>query len=161
VTEPVRLFRLARAALEEGEPLPASAARWLRDGLRRYARGCATLDEALGLNVGRGEAHLRAARLIEQGDRETLVLEAARHLTGSSSAKATVIAEAIRSFGERGGDGLPDDSVEAIGRLLLYHGTRAPSSRSQIMRILEGDTIPQRAGFVRRIPIIQAATLRM
>jgi hypothetical protein len=160
--EPIQFFRLTRAALEEGTPLPPAAARWLRDGLRRYARGCATLDEALGLNVGRGEAHLRAARLIEQGDRDDLVLEIASHLDGTASAKATVIAEAVCEFGKYGGDGLPEAAALTLGRLVMRHGAKAPASRSSVLRILQGDTAPQRAGLVvRAIPILQAATLKM
>lgn len=147
--EAVQLLKATRAALEEGERIPPRAARWLRDGIRHYARGARTLDEALGLAVGPGQAHQRAVRLMEQAEREEFILDAANHLDGGISARATILAEAVRGFGHHGAEDLPEAAGLAIARGIMRHGDKLPYSRSHIMRILQGDTTPQRLGFAR------------
>ena len=146
---PAQLLQSLRASLEDDAPLPREVRQWLRDGARKYARGAPSFDECLGLKVGRGEAWRHPARQLPRARQERLILDAAAGLDGTESARATQIAYALEHFGDEGFDGLPDETRDALLRLVTEFGTvDIPVTRSPLLRILHGDTQAQRDGFV-------------
>ena len=145
--EVIDLLRRTRAALEDKKALPEDCRRWLTQGLRQYARGAETLDGALGLNVGPGGAWDHPGRLLIRASLEWMYLQAAEHLPGTTSAKATELSRALRSWStpeHKGPVNLWLSKIQAFDD--------PPTSRTAIQQILDGNTRAQRSGLCRRSP---------
>lgn len=128
----VAMLKRLRVALEEEEPIPGDARRWLRDGLRRYARGADSLDEALGLGVGPGQAWQKPARVLRREQIEDALVAAAERIPGSLNQQATAIADRLCGL-----DAVPNDASRILAVALDQSPREMPRSRTAILRILQ------------------------
>ena len=127
-TESIAMLQRLRVALEDDEPLPGDARRWLRDGLRQYARGAPSLDDALGLRVGPGEAWRKPSRVMWRDHVEKRIVEAAKSIEGTDNQRAARIAQHVS-----GEATLPADAQRIVAEVI----DDMPASRSAILRILQ------------------------
>jgi hypothetical protein len=139
--EPHEAFAIALDALSIGRPLPSVVARWLFDGFDMYAKGEApTLEMALQLEVGPGGAYRKLHRLIPRMRRDRALCAVAAELSGSLPSRAHQLSKAIQGndYAE-----LPPHCRETLKRIMREYPD-LPKSRTQIQRILEGDSVARR-----------------
>lgn len=140
---PVQALLVLAEHLPVNTQIPKHIKHWLLTALNSVIRGeCNSIDDALGLSVGPGEAHKRLCRIVQQSKRDDLLHSAASCLPGSLNAKATTISEALKEF-DKSADSVPDDCHIILLKLIKEHPD-APMSRQQIKRILDNDTTAQR-----------------
>ena len=127
-------------ALESGDPLPAECARWLLRGFRDHCDGHGTLDECLGLTVGRGEAAYRPGTLFNMADRDNLILEAGAAIGSEIGRAARIIEAAIRhdDFSE-----VPESAAHILVLCRIRHGGLG---RTRIAQILRGESMAIQLG---------------
>jgi hypothetical protein len=143
--DPLDVLRQALAALEAGEPVPASAALPLAQALRRYLDGSETdLTRSLGLRPRRGGAAELPARLERRRERDQLIGAAFDHLPGADTRKAEKLAQLLAAPAPPADPITEADLFRAIEELHARHGCDLPSSGRQILRVVRGETVSAR-----------------
>lgn len=140
-------FLRLKASLQANRALPPDVRDWLLSGLEAYERDRPTvgsLDAALGMTVGPGEAWRHPIRQMRRAEIEAEFLVVADLAGGRGSRQAGLISESLLGLRYR----LPGMALDYLFRLQRRHGAELPTSRSAILQILRGETAAQRDGVV-------------
>ena len=126
-------LELSVAALAQGRPVPAAAARWLADGLVAYKAGV-PLERALGLSGQRGERTVRDHARRASRDAALRTAWTAMPSPVEDWSRAAALGAALRRE-----PGLPPpraaDHFRLALRRALAAGAHIPTSAQQLIKI--------------------------
>lgn len=140
---PLEAVRVTAQCLDDGEAVPAPAARHISRALRQYLAGQLDITKNLGLRPRRGGTHETPLRLESAADRNACIQAIFDAMPGTSQrARAEQTAAILRTPPDRRIN--EADVFKHLSQLYEKHAETLPKSTRQVIRIVNGETVAER-----------------